>query len=295
MRIAIIKKLNILFLALFFISLSSNQLPKNFNTNSYSKDLYDYIGDQNYRYDKNIKIAILDTYVDIKNKNLLHSHIKQINLSDKPLLKKGHGTEVAGIIAAEGSIIGLLPGISLISIVLGNEDGWSIDKLKEGIKKAINLNVNIINVSCGTIYDDPELKVLVKEATKKNILIIAAAGNNNSKRINFPAAYPEVLSVGAVDKSNAFTANTNYGKDVKIFAPGEDILSVVSSDDPDIMIHVSGSSFATPFVTSLAVLIKSRHPNMNPQEITDQIVKNADIINMKDMKYNIINFKRSIY
>lgn len=57
--------------------------------------------------------------------------------------------QVTGIITANGSVKGLLPGISLISIVLGNEDGWSIDRLKEGIKRAIDLDVDIINISCG--------------------------------------------------------------------------------------------------------------------------------------------------
>jgi len=108
------------------------------------------------------------------------------------------------------------------------------------------------------------------------------------------AAYEEVLSVGAIDRNSVLTENTNYGDNVKIFAPGEDILSIVADNDPDIETHVNGTSFATPFVTCLAALIKSRNPSATPKQIIGRIIDNSDLIYYNDLSYHVINFKKCL-
>lgn len=248
-----------------------------------------------YKYNNSIKIAILDTGIDFSNPYLKKSNFKEIDISKSKKSDKIHGTMVAGIIAADGSDIkGLLPKIKLISITLGDNEGWDVEKLKEGIKIAIAFKVDIINISSGTIEDNKGLKNLIVEATKKNILVVSSAGNDNDDISEYPAAYPEVLSVGAIDKNQDITSHSNYGSKIIIYAPGDDILTIVKDNTSNTMKRFQGTSAAAPFVTSLAVLIKSKHPYASPSQIIKIISDTASVHNTKGKNIRIINFHKAL-
>jgi major intracellular serine protease len=174
---------------------------------------------------------------------------------------------VAGTIAATENnlgVLGVAPMAKLLILKVLRKDGSGDYKsIIDGINYAIkwrgehNEKVRIISMSLGGGSDVPKLHTAVKNAVKNNIMVICASGNegdNNDKtdEFNYPAAYPEAISVGAIDfnKNIAKYSNSNYNVD--LVAPGNDILSTYPNDK---YAKLSGTSMATPHVSGAAALI----------------------------------------
>jgi major intracellular serine protease len=179
----------------------------------------------------------------------------------------GHGTHVAGTIAATENnmgVLGVAPKAKLLILkVLTGEGGGSYKNIIDGINYAIkwrgenNERVRIISMSLGGSSDVPKLHETIIKAVNNNILVVCASGNNGDKdhrtdEFNYPAAYNEAISVGATDfnKNIAKFSNSNYNVD--LVAPGDKILSTYPEDKYAIL---SGTSMATPHVSGALALI----------------------------------------
>lgn len=141
----------------------------------------------------------------------------------------GHGTHVAGIIAGSDNdfgVVGVAPKCKVIPIKVLNDDGsGSFETIAAGLKKAIELNVDIINMSLGASVEPPKfIHDLILEAVSKGIVVVAAAGND-SKNVNYPARYDEVIAVAALDAGGKLATFTSKDETVDIVAPGVDIYS----------------------------------------------------------------------
>lgn len=241
------------------------------------------------------KIVILDTGIDFNNPLLSKCRYMDIDLTNDLNIKRIHGTEVAGVIASDGKkVTGLLNNAKLISIRVGDENGWSTNKLAQGLELAINLKPDVINVSGGTATNDIIIQKLVEKATFNNIIIVASAGNNASEYCDYPAAYSQVLSVGAIDNDYNIAANSNFGKLVKVFAPGEDILTTSFYTNKIETTTFSGTSAAAPFVTCLAAILKLENPNMSVEQIVDRILNTSDSFFSKGHIIKIINYEKAL-
>lgn len=166
----------------------------------------------------------------------------------------GHGTSIAGIIAAkdnEKGIMGINQNVEIYSArVLDDYNMAPISRVVEGIYWAIENNVNIISLSFGTSTDSAVLKKAIEDATNKGILIIAAAGNcGQNKKVEYPAAYEEVMAVGAVDANGNVSEYCSIGEELDILAPGDNIKSTGSFEG--VMVS-SGTSMAVPHVVGVA-------------------------------------------
>ncbi len=179
-----------------------------------------------------------------------------------------HGTHVAGIIAAvEGNakgISGIAPKAKIMPLRAGYSAGvyafLKTSDIIDAISYAINNDADVINMS----FTGSELSVLgdiLELADKLGIVLVAAAGNSYSGTPNYPAALPQVISVGALTTDNYQAAFSNYGDSVDIAAPGSWILSTIPGNQ---YTYKQGTSMASPCVAGVAALIKAKNKLHNP-------------------------------
>ncbi|KOU76035.1 peptidase S8 [Streptomyces sp. MMG1533] len=252
---------------------------------------------------KNVRVAVIDTGVDVTNpqltgavdvksgRNLLPKNLKD---DDGNAIERGkengttdtvgHGTKVAGIIAARPvkgtGFVGLAPEATIIPIQQNDAEGHgTADTLANAIRYAITAGAGVINISQDTsnaLKPSSDLELAIDEALAQKIVVVASAGNDglggNVKK-TYPASYKGVLAVAASDRNNERASFSQAGEFVGVAAPGVDMISTVPKGG-----HCSdnGTSFSAPYVAGVAALIKAKHPTWTAQEIVAQIEQTAE-------------------
>ena len=221
----------------------------------------DYIIDQGANAGDGVKVAVLDTGIDLNHPDLKDNIIdgfNTINYNKKANDDNGHGTHVAGIIAAVNNsmgIIGVAPKVRLypVKILNKNGSGYTSDII-EGLQWCIDNNMQIVNMSFGTSTDVPLLYEAVIAAKKAGIVLVAAAGNSGpgDNSVCYPAKYPEVIAVSATDNNDNFASWSSRGTEVMLAAPGINIYSTYKGGGYETL---SGTSMAAPHVTASATLV----------------------------------------
>jgi subtilisin family serine protease len=216
-----------------------------------------------------IKIAVLDTG-GTDHQELAGNVIDVFDCTghNDAADRQGHGTHVAGIIAAKDNdfgVLGVAPEAQIYCMkVLDNNGRGGYNTIEAGIKKAMELGVDIINMSLGSSSQPPEtFHQVIKEAYDRGIFIVAAAGNDGS-RVNWPASYDEVIAIGAIDENGNLTDFSSRGTEISVIAPGDNIYSTWLNQGYAVL---RGTSQASPFVTGIIALILSTHksnPDMPP-------------------------------
>jgi type VII secretion-associated serine protease mycosin len=196
----------------------------------------------------------------------------------------GHGTSVAGIIAAAPmagvAFAGVAPQATILSIKVTNtEGGITASVVAEAILDAVQDGAKVINLSL-TAPDTPALSEAVAYALKRNVVVVASAGNDTTDSGTgpfYPAAYPGVLSVGAVDSDGDLADFSDVRTPVSVTAPGIDITSTFPGTYPDsYLAGQQGTSFATAFVSGVAALVRARYPQFTAPEVAARIEETAD-------------------
>ena len=205
-----------------------------------------------------VKVALIDSGIDYTQdidvylrKNFVQGQ-DDISIIYEDLI--GHGTSIAGILAAKDNdegITGINPNIQLYSArVLDENLSAPISRIVEAIYWAIENDVNIISISFGTLNNSEVLHKAIQDAYDKGILIIAAAGNHGV--IEYPAAYDEVIAVGSVGCKGEHSEGSAVGEDLELVAPGEQILSTGAFGGLSV---TGGTSMAVPHVVGIASLL----------------------------------------
>ncbi|MBI6545643.1 MAG: S8 family serine peptidase [Cyanobacteria bacterium NC_groundwater_1444_Ag_S-0.65um_54_12] len=234
-----------------------------------------------YQVQDSVLVGVIDTGVDYRHPDLQDVVTKGANLVAKnrdPLDSHGHGTHVAGIIAAKANngqgIAGVAAGAKIYAVkALDDQGEGSEADIADGIMDAVAAGARIINLSLGGDLDVLTLQQAIQEATRRGVLCVVAAGNAGDDQPNYPAAYPESLAVGATmtDDSRAFFSN--YGSYVDVAAPGVLILSTLPGDRYD---YETGTSMAAPHVAGAAALLLSRHPELGVERIRQLLLETGD-------------------
>lgn len=242
--------------------------------------------------DENLCIAVLDGPVDqahpcFEGKTLtrLPSLVQEEARPDGNM--SVHGTHVSSIIFGQpGSPVpGIAPGCKALIVPIFSDDRRSVSQLDlaRGIEQAVNAGANIINISGGQLTDFGEaegwLENAVRLCQQKNVLLIAAAGNNGCECLHVPAALPAVLAVGAMDANGQPLDFSNWGESYQeqgILALGKDILGAKPGGGTQ---SLSGTSFATPIVSGVAALLLSlqrkRGEPRDPQKVRQVLLQSA--------------------
>ncbi len=199
----------------------------------------------------NVKVGIVDTGIDLNHPDLAANIKGGFNALRKNKTANddnGHGTHVAGIIAAAKNgfgVVGMVPDADLYAIKVLNSNGNGyVSDIVKGIDWAIKNKMNILNMSFGTVNNSQSLHDIIIQASNAGIILVAAAGNNYGGACEYPAIYPEVVSVGAIDK-NGNIASFSAQQGVDVYAPGVDIFSTYIDSG---YIEMDGTSMACPHV-----------------------------------------------
>lgn len=225
-------------------------------------------------------VAVVDTGVDRTHADLsgkLLTGYNAISPGQAPNDDNGHGTMVAGIVAAGTGNGEGIAGVAWygrvmpVKVLDGNGQGFDAD-IAEGITWAADHGAKVINLSLGGTQDSPALADAVKYAAGKGVVVVAASGNYGDDTTVYPAAYPEVLAVGATDNAANLTDFSSSGDWVDIAAPGFDITSTYPDDQ---YATASGTSFAAPITAGVAALVRARYPSLTAAEVRARLTRTA--------------------
>jgi thermitase len=245
-----------------------------------------------FKANKEIVVAVVDTGIQfdhpflkenihvVKNKSSEENYGVDFSIKNSTLTphdQHGHGTHVAGIIKS------VFPKVKILALKYYNPQASGQDNLNSTIKAleyAVNANVDVINYSGGGPEPSVEELRILKQAEKKGILVIAAAGNERSniddkKNAYYPASYglSNIISVGAHDEEMQIIPSSNWGKNsVDIAAPGHRIRSSIPKSGAG---HMTGTSQATAFVSGVAAMVKAKHPALNYDQIRNIILSSS--------------------
>ncbi len=236
-----------------------------------------------------VLVAVVDSGVDDRNPHLrgvVRDGFDVVTGDDAGRTDTwGHGTAVAGIIAARrvtgSGVIGLAPRAQILPVRVYHAEGDQAaeqdvqptpGRIADGITWAAEQGAKIINVSMSTDADDPALRAAVRDATARGSLVVASAGNRNTAddkadEARYPAAYPEVLAVAAVDAELRPTDSSIHGPHVDVAAPGAQVLTAFpgagdcwyATTDP-------APSWSTAYASAAAALLAERFPDETPAQ-----------------------------
>lgn len=231
--------------------------------------------------------AVVDTGVDaghedLKNRLVLengkytqYNYSQENKLEDDPDIEDGHGTHVSGIIGAEygngkgGSGIASGHNNDLVKVLTlsASPDGYNLytADIVSAIEYAASHGARVLNMSFGAPVRDRVMENAIKKAYyTKNVVFLAASGNEESDAYSSPSDMKEVISVNASNNQNQPAYWSNYGVSKDITAPGTEILSTLPGDRYG---NMSGTSMATPVATGVAALVIDANPDLTPAQV----------------------------
>lgn len=230
---------------------------------------------------RNVMIAVIDSAVDKAHPDLKGAVVHAFDVvGGKDAAPDFHGTAVAGIIRGRGVVEGVAPDAQIMAVrAFRTKRGAPPETTTEHLLAAIDLaamyGARVLNMSFVGARDG-QLHELLRTASSRGIVLVAAAGNGGPKAAPaYPAAYPEVIAVTAVDEADRRYEHANRGRYIAIAAPGVDILAPVEGGRRDL---VSGTSFATAYVSGIAALLLERDSSMNTAAVAQVIAAGADDI-----------------
>jgi hypothetical protein len=221
-----------------------------------------------------VRVAVVDTGVDLDHPDLVQNLADGVNIVNPDLPPEddvGHGTHVAGVIAATVNNAEGVAGMSWYNKVmpvkvLDETGAGSTYSVAQGIIWATDNGARVINLSLGNYVDAEFLHDAIRYAYDRDVVLIAAAGNDNTETPGYPAAYPEVFAVAATDAGNQKAVFSNYGDYIDAAAPGENIASTYAGSQ---YAALSGTSMASPHAAALAAMIRSVNPDLTNEEVME--------------------------
>ncbi len=244
-----------------------------------------------------IGVAVIDTGIDLN-----HPDLKTNIIADTSCVKNvktsndddGHGTHVAGIIAALNNsmgVVGVAPEAKLIAVkVLNSKGDGSWSKIICGIdwvtKHAQEYNIKVVNMSlggpgssdgnCGNNNSDPLHKAICRSRDAGITYVVAAGNESTETRKSVPASYDDAVITVSALTNDTFASFSNFGPEVDIGAPGVNIRSTWLKGTYRME---SGTSMATPFVSGAAALYLKKFPGSSWQQVRDGLRSRGETLN----------------
>lgn len=221
-----------------------------------------------------IIIAVVDTGVAAEHPDLAANVLPGYNAiqdNDNTYDDHGHGTAIAGLIAARADnsigVAGICPDCAILPVKVLDAYGVGEDRhLARGIRWATDNGAQVINLSLGGAEESHILQEAIEYASQKGVLIVASSGNDHQlgNFRNYPAAYPQVVGVGATDPSDMITDFSNTGEYVDLAAPGVDLWTTTRDGAYG---QPNGTSFSSAFVAGVAGLVLTLRSDVSNADV----------------------------
>jgi len=233
-----------------------------------------------------VKIALIDTAV-LSHGDFEGLHISALTLDGKatmPFAFNGgtHATSVLSILA--GNANGITSEANILSIPIVGADGTVSEfDLATAIVLAVDNGADVISISLGGETGSSVLEAAVRYATDAGAVIVAAAGNDGVNRVSYPAAYGEVVAVGAVNRSNQYMDFSNSGETLNVVAPGVGLETATADNEWTLF---SGTSAAVPCVAGVIANYLSSHPQDHGEDAVEWLETTATDIGIAGQDEN---------
>jgi len=246
-----------------------------------------------------IIIAVLDTGIDKEHEDLAGKVIAEVNFTDSPTTEDiyGHGTHIAGIIAAAADngvgVDGLAYNCRLMNVKVADDQGrFYSSAAAKGVTWAVDHGARVINMSLVSTEPSRELEKAISYAWSKGAVVIAAAGNLVGTKVVYPAYYSDCIAVAATDSSDRVASWSSQCDWVDVAAPGVDIYSTLPSN---LYGSKSGTSMAAAHVSGLAGLLFALRSDNNSNgfvndEVRTAIESGCDELSISPVKWRINAF-----
>jgi thermitase len=247
----------------------------------------------------NVIIAVLDTGIDDKQEDLAGKVIAEVNFTESPTTEDiyGHGTHIAGIIAASAGsgkgMAGLAPDCRLMNVKVADDQGrFDSEVAARGVRWAVDNGAGVINMSLVSTEPSPSLEAAINYAWNKGAVVVAAAGNLVGTKIVYPAYYSNCIAVAATDNNDHVASWSSQGDWVDVAAPGVDIYSTLPDNKYS---YKSGTSMAAAYVSGLSGLLFTLEKDRNNDgfindEVRAAIENSCDGLNIGALKGRINAF-----
>ncbi|MBF9070481.1 type VII secretion-associated serine protease mycosin [Streptacidiphilus fuscans] len=237
---------------------------------------------------KGVVVAVIDSGVRSTHEDLL-GHVlpgKDFSTGGDGRTDRdpdGHGTAMASLIAGQGhgpnhseGIEGLAPGAEIMPLAVDSTGTSNLDPrgIPDAVLYATDHGAQVISMSLGSPASDAALAQAIAYAEARNVVVVASSGNEGGDRLDWPAAYPGVVSVGAADRNGALWADSNTGAQLTLTAPGVRVVGAASSSDSAYAI-ADGTSDATAYVAATVALVRSAFPHLTAGQVINRMIKSA--------------------
>jgi membrane-anchored mycosin MYCP len=239
-----------------------------------------------------VTVAVIDSGVDPRHPQLSDEQVlpgrDYLDGRDARVDCAGHGTAVAGIIAASPQAgagpQGIAPGatilpvrVSELEIIDNEQNGRTVTpgQFARSIRWAVDHDAHVLNLSVVLYRDDPAVRSAVEYAIDNDVVVVAAVGNlhDNGDPTPYPAAYDEVIGVGSIGPDGTRSPFSQVGPYVDLVAPGGDVPAPAPAGGHQ---RVNGTSFAAPFVSATAALIREYRPELSARQVAARILATTD-------------------
>ncbi|MBB6051362.1 S8 family serine peptidase [Armatimonas rosea] len=269
-----------------YVSLSSNYGASTVNPNPSLQ-----VGlsvSRSVRRSSSVTVAVLDTGVEASHPTLsghLTTGYNAITPTAAPddsadgsqNQARGHGTMVAGVIAQ------VAPDARIMPVRVLNADGTgTVFDVVRGLRWAVSHGASVVNLSFGTPTASRTLQNAIQDARKAGVVVVASAGNAGKEQRDYPAGFSDAIAVAAVDSTDQKSSFSNYGSHVALSAPGTAIRSTYIGGG---FATWSGTSFAAPFVSGAAALVRAASPSLPADKVGDALTKSARSVDSVNPSY----------
>ncbi len=245
-----------------------------------------------------IRVAVLDTGLDLVHEDL-EGHVAPfaadlVNDDDTPEDILGHGTAIAGIIAAtrgnELGTGGICPSAEIVGIKVSDSRGVAtFANLVRGILLAVEQQCRVLNLSLGSRADSQALRDAIQFARARGVLVVAPTGNDNTNLEMVPGRYPEVLAVAATADDGDLAITTSLGFETDLGAPGEEVYTTAPGS---LYCSVTGTSCATAVASGVAALVLSVNPDLTPEQVVSILRRTSRPIGALEGQFGAFDFGR---
>lgn len=201
----------------------------------------------------------------------------------------GQGTGLASIIAGQGhganhasGVMGLAPDAKILPVKFLAHEGQDGASWDQSVKYAVDHGADVIDIPFGGMSITSE-EMAIDYAIRHDVVVVAAAGNDGVKRKNYPATYPGVVSVGALDHTGSVWEDSTWGSNTTFVGPGEDIPVVSPTRDEGYALQ-DGTAAASAYVAASAALVRSKYPDLTQGQVINRLVETAKPLHLPNGK-----------